>query len=254
MITLLNSSTFASYGEEIVKKYKGFYDEGKYELAIKELFLALDSGKISGDLMGEAVDIIADSYFSLDQYTQANQYYFLSSHYPTTHGEYVYKLFEKISIEKGYIVEEGGWENIHERSKHYGGMFVNPSHDRTLYALISKIFDDDTIQEKRQYFKEMALRDENDDWVTKLTEFYAGDISLEELWIEVSEDNIVTISTYAGLLLEFTGRLEEARELYNKALNKTVSKNVEKLLAANRLGLFSLERYLENCVSSIETR
>lgn len=258
LIIICSSLVLASDNEDILlNKYKKLFKQGEYKIIEKELEVLVNSKNNhfgTGSSYLEAVNILADSFLCLDKYTQANHYYWSSSAGLNQYGEYVYKLFEKISIEKGYVIEERSWGNIHERSKYYGGMFTNPSHDRTLYALLSKIYDNHTMEEKRQYFREMALRDENDDWVTKLTEFYAGDISLEELWVEVSEDNIVTISTYAGLLLEFTDSLEKARELYNKALNETAPKNVEKLLAANRLGLFSLERYLENCVSSIETR
>jgi tetratricopeptide (TPR) repeat protein len=232
-----------SEGGEILKKYKDLYNQEKYDVIIKEL-PSIINGRLEGEMIGKALNILADSYFQLKKYTQAINYYGLSADSVNPYGEYYSELFWKISIRKGYNIPTQ--EVLHERKSHYTGwMGSYPSREETLNALLLKLFDDDNYNQKRQYLREIASYDNNNDWLTMLVKFCAGDITLEKLLNALPEKHKYTAYTYAGLSLELTGELEKARELYKKALLFKESHGMELLLAANRLGLFTLERYYE---------
>lgn len=257
MILLFGGIVNSSYGSENnneLSDYDKLYSNGSYETIIKQLIPAIkayESAKksfITSSTVCHARNLVADSYRMLGKYTQAGIWYALTiDGYDDRYAAYCFQVIKRIAS-----IEGKTFETIKNGPIHYTGWLdSNPLHENTLGEILVKLLDSTTIQEKKQYFKELVSYDKNSDWVTQLTKFCAGDILLEELWPSVPKEFIGTASTYAGFSLEVAGQVTKARELYKQALSQQDSTNIELLLAANRMGLLSFKMIYSKHLSNI---
>lgn len=247
MMLLLGGIMNSSYGSENnneLSDYDKLYSNGNYEAVIKQLIPAItdyESAKksfIISSTVCRARNLVADSYRMLEKYTRAGIWYALTTDgYFDLYASYCFGVMEQTSVVVGKVIE--GNKTMPD---HYDGRFKsNPSHERTLNVILSKLLDKSSVLQKQQYLQELASYDKNSDWVTQLTKFCAGDIPLEELWPSVPKEFMGIASTYAGFSLELAGQVTKARELYKQALSQQGSTNIELLLAANRMGLLALK-------------
>ncbi len=257
MILLLGGIGNSSYGSENnneLSDYDKLYSNGNYEAVIKQLIPAIkdyESAKksfITSATVCHARNLVADSYRMIGKYTQAGIWYALTiDGYFDPYASYSFGILQQLSVVVGRMIEDNGTMPDH----YTGGLESNPLHEDTLDVILFKLLDKSSIIAKQQYFKELASYDKNDDWVTHLTKFCAGNITLEELWPSVPKEYMGTASTYAGLSLEVAGQVTKARELYTQALSQQGSTNIELLLAANRLGLLSFKMIYSKQLSNI---
>jgi tetratricopeptide (TPR) repeat protein len=237
-----------------ITRYDNLYKEGRYETIIQELSKLFKNytdwigPQVTEDVQIHTRNLLADSYRGIGKYTQASKWYAM-----TIEGfedPYAIYCFE-VMYRSATII---GIKSKYRQSVpflHYDGRLgSNPSHEKTLIRILTKLTDDTSLVQKQQYFRDMASFDKNNDWVTQLTKYCSGGITLEELWPSISKENIGTVSTYAGLSLEISGKVLEAQELYRKALLQEKSDNIESLLAANRMGLFALKMIYSTIVNS----
>lgn len=228
-----------------ITRYDNLYKEGRYETTIKELsklFNSYTSWKgpyVSEEVIIHTRNLLADSYRMMGKYTESSKWYAMTIEgYFDSYAEYCFQVMLRSSVVAGITPK---YYRCVPYLNYDGRFGPNPTHEDTLIRILGKLTDDTSFIQKQQYFKEMASFDKNNDWVTHLTKYCSGDITLEDLWPSVPKEYIGTVSTYAGLCLEINGKLLEARELYKKALTQEKSDNIELLLAANRLGLFNLK-------------
>lgn len=247
MILILGFIVNSSYGSENnneLSDYDKLYSNGDYEAIIRQLIPAIkvyesaENSFITSSTVCHARNLVADSYRMLRKYTQAGIWYALTiDGYDDRHADYSFEIMKQTSIIVGKSFEDN-----RIKSNHYNGRLKsNPLHESTLGVIFLKLFDNSSILQKQQYFQELASYDKNNDWVTQLTKYCAGDISLNELWPFVPKEFIGTASTYIGLSFEVAGELAKARELYKQALSQQGSTNIELLLAANRMGLLAFK-------------
>lgn len=240
---IVNSACGSKNNNEL-SEFDSLYSNGDYETIVKQLIPAIknyESAKksfITSLTVCHARNLVADSYRMLGKYTQAGIWYALTSDgYFDSYASYCFQVMKRIASTEGRKVEA-----IKNGPIHYTGWLdSNPLHADTLGEILVKYLDSSIFQEKQQYFHELASFDNNNDWVTQLTKFCAGDIPLEELWPSVPKEFVGTASTYAGFSLEVAGQVTKARELYKQALSQQGSPNIELLLAANRLGLLAFK-------------
>jgi tetratricopeptide (TPR) repeat protein len=237
-------NTFAFTHDEM-EKYEKLFKEGEYERIITELSPAVEAyewnrpkSNLSESTIEIARNLVADSYRMLKQFTNASLWYADSvDGYFNSYARYCFEIFKRISILEGR--ELFYWECV--PFLHYDGRLGEyPENVKSLRWILAKIFDKTSLEQKKQYFTEMASYDKNNDWVSFLTGYYAGESTLDELLSSTPEEYMDIVCAYAGFMLELEGKATEARELYKKALNQTNSTHIEQLLAANRLGEFAL--------------
>src|SRR5690554_4838259 len=238
-------STF-SFNDDEMERYEKLFKEGEYEKIITELSPEVETyewnrpkSNLSESTIEIARNLIADSYRMLNQFTNASLWYADSvDGYFNSYASYCFELFKRISILEGR--EPFYWKCV--PFSHYDGRLgEHPEKNKSFKWIFAKIFDNTSLEQKKQYFKEMASYDKNNDWVTFLTRYYAGEINLEELLSSTPEEYMDIVCTYAGLILELENKATEARLLYKRALGQTNSTHIEQLLAANRLGLVELK-------------
>lgn len=234
-----------SFAYDEMERYEKIFKEGEYWRIITELsseVKAYESDRESSNLSESTIEIarnlIADSYRMLNQFTNAIDWYIISADvYYNSYASYCLEVFKRISITDR---DPRYWKAV--PFLYYDGRLgENPDNIKSFEWIFAKIFDETLLEQKKQYFKEMASYDKNNDWVTFLTMYYAGEISLDQLLSSTPKERLDVAYTYAGFILELEGKVLEARELYKKALEQTNSTNIEQLLAAYRLGLVALK-------------
>ncbi len=226
LVFLVGITIFANDAQDTsLSKYDNLYRDGKYELIVKDLVPAIaanDEGKdsfitfnIGSDII-HARNLVADSYRMLEKYTKAADWYFGTEvGYFDSYANYNFGIIQRVSFIKGRKVE---FENI--------GLF--------------KLIDNISLEEKQQYFKEAISRHPNRILDLQLFRYLAGEISLQNLLQDTPKENFIEYTTYAGLNLEGSGDLQQARRLYTQVLEEKSDK-IEALLAANRMGLLALK-------------
>ncbi len=233
-------STF-SFAHDGMERYEKEFRERKYEGIIKELepqVKAYQRDRGSSFLFESTIEIarnlIADSYRMLERFTNAIEWYIISADiYFNPYARYCLEVFKRISI---IDCDPRYWECV-PFTYYDGRLGAHPENIETFEWIFAKIFDKTSLEQKKQYFKQMASYDKNNDWVTFLTKYYAGEIALKELLSSTPEDHMDIVCTYAGFILELQGKDTEAHELYKRALSQANSTHIEQHLAANRLGL-----------------
>lgn len=189
--------------------------------------------------------IIADSYRMLQKYTKSSLLYADIIGYAfgddySNIAEYSFIMYKKIGITEAWTPP--GYVETAEIKQHYSGQFgANPQHELILEEILNKLTDNTSLNDKNKYFTELVSYDKNNDWVTELTRFCANNIPLDKLIAITPTENISTVNTYAGFYSDISGKNYIAQNLYQKALTQKKSDNIELLLAANKLGLFSLK-------------
>ncbi|MCL6592270.1 MAG: hypothetical protein K6U80_20285 [Firmicutes bacterium] len=242
----ISSIVFADAIPEFdITKYDSLYKEGQYETIINELSELFKSytewigPQVTEDIEIHARNLLADSYRMTGKYTQASIWYVMTIEgFFDSYAEYCFELMKRSATITGIKPK---YRQSIPFLYYDGRLGANPSREKTLIRILAKLFDDTSLVQKKQYFKEMASYDKNNDWVTQLTKFCSGNLSLEKLWPSIPKEFIGTVSTYAGLSYEVSGDKTKARDLYQKALAQKGLNNIELLLAANKLGLFSLK-------------
>lgn len=236
--------SFADNTQDVsLSKYDKLYHEGNYGLILKELIFAVNQFENTKSLIVTASNVVharnlvADSYRMLKKYNQAAQWYGGTNEgYFDNYAKYGFLLIKKISVIKGK--EE---QTAVLKFQHYnGGAGSNPPHEGTLQIILGQLLNNHELTQKKIYLQEWASYDKNNDWVTSLTRFCAGDLKLDALTSIVPKENLTTAITYAGLSLEVSGEIAKARELYTQVLAEKSNK-IEALLAANRMGLLALK-------------
>lgn len=235
---------FADNAQDIsLLKYNRLFNDGNYILLIEELEPAVDQfengkgGIVTSSNIVHARNLIADSYRMLQKYYQAAQWYGETNDgYFDNYAKYCFLVLKNISIIKGR--EES---IIKTEFQHYtGGAGSNPPHEGSFLIILGQLLNTRELFQKQTYLKEWASFDKNNDWVTRLTKFCAGDLTLDVLKTTVPKENFSTAFTYAGLSLEIFRNISEARELYTQVIFQKSDK-IETLLAANRMGLLALQ-------------
>lgn len=233
----------------VIQKYDSLYQMGKYEQLIKELIPMLNSDALNSyeNVSQKGIiyinKLIADSYRMLEMYTNAYAWYWENEegHFDN-YAKYCNLLLNRISVIKG-IEEKKPTNSVFQ---HYtGGAGPNPPHEGSLMIILGQLLNTNELVQKKTYLREWASYDKNNDWVTSLTKFCADDLTLDNLKSIVQKDDFATAMTYAGLSLEISGNISQARELYTQVL-KEKSDKIETLLAANRMGLFALKMIFYN--------
>lgn len=230
--------------ETKLTEYEILYKAGNYEAVINRvepLIKAREKSKetiLTNEDVVQAQNLLADSYRMLGKYGQAGSLYAETiDGYFDPYAKYSFSVMQRVaSIVGNQYLEAGPKPNSYT-----GRLGSKPLREKVLGELLTKLLEDTPLSAKRQYFHQMASYDKNADWVTKLTEFCAGELPLEDLLPFVSTDFLGTVYTYAGLSFEVAGNIAKARELYERALAQKGSNNIELLLAANRLGRFALK-------------
>jgi len=223
LVFLLSMVSFADNTQDVsLSKYDKLYQDGNYELILKDLAPAVNQFEKGRGILVNASNIIharnliADSYRMLGKYTQAAKLYNGTVEgYFDGDASYYLDVIKEISIIKG---RKSDLENL--------GYF--------------KLLDNVSVTEKHQYFEKMITLNANRNVNLELEKHLAGDISLDNLLQNASKDDIVKYTTYAGLSLEVSGEIAKARELYTQVLTQKSNK-IETLLADNRMGLLALK-------------
>lgn len=183
--------------------------------------------------------LIADSYFYSNKFTHAIDWYMMIAEADFDS----YAIYRLEVLERSSLIKGKWWTippDIHE--KIYNIMIGSyPLHEKTLYKILRKLFDDDTKDGKQAYFKKVLSSDKNDDWITQLIKYLAGEQDDITLFSKIPEKHIGLISTYVGLNFELNGKMTSAMEMYNKALEHLSEKSIERYLVKNRLGMLTFE-------------
>jgi hypothetical protein len=239
-----------------VSQYNQMYQNGQYQEIINRLQYYLIFPKrensspiewvgpelnLSDSDFSHFLFIIADSYRMLQKYTKSMLLYAdiinysFGTEYENT-AKYSFTLYKKIGIIKEWSPEP---PKNDEFTRYTFG--VNPQHESIFEAILSKLSDHTSLSEKRQFFKSLASNDNNNDWVTELSKFCAGESSIDKVIAITPAENIGIENIYTGYYFEISGDQSLARSLYQKALAQIPSKNIELLLLRNKLGLFTLK-------------
>ena len=183
--------------------------------------------------------LIADSYFYSNNFTHAIDWYMMIAEAAFDS----YAIYRLEVLERSSLIKGKWWTippDIHE--KIYNIMIGSyPLHEKTLFKILRKLFDDDTKDGKQAYFKKVLSSDKNDDWITQLIKYLAGEQDYITLFSKIPEKHIGLISTYVGLNFELNGEMTSAMEMYSKALEHLSEKSIEIYLVKNRLGMLTFE-------------
>jgi tetratricopeptide (TPR) repeat protein len=229
-----------------LKKYDALFKRGDYKSITSELgdFINTNESDEKSSLTEPTIihlrNLLADSYRMLGKYHKASKWYILTADgHLNAYAGYCFKVFEKSSF---ISIDKDSKKPSQNPFLHYDGeLGSNPLHEETLLKILVKFYDSTSPMEKRLYFQELVSFDKNNDWITQLTKFCAGSLSIKALLSVTPKENTSTTYTYAGFSLEAAGEVVKARDLYQKALEQRVPTNIDLLLARNRLGLFALK-------------
>jgi hypothetical protein len=238
MIILLSSIIYADNNSNFdVKVYENLYKEEKYEDVILQLTKYFksnnewDRSKLSEQDYIQSLVLLADSYRILKKYNEAKHWYAIASEgYFDLYATYCYEVIRQVTLNL----------RINDPTINFDNIDYNSEREEILLRVLEKLIDKTSLIKKEQYFKGL-ISYKNDDWFNNLIKYCAGEIPLNKLLLSVPKENLGVAYTYAGLKLEVAGDKIKSRELYKKVIHQQHSTNIELLMAANRLGIFSLQ-------------